>query len=341
MINLEKHTKITLENLKSSIEKFKNKANTTNLENYLKTNNFEKRVLLLWWSQIKWSLSPFIHTYSSSFLKDKFLYTLVNLEEENLNINELLDFIENNDSILGSNVTMPYKIDIFEKLKKENKLDESAILVGAVNTIAKENWKLKWYNTDMEGIYLPLKEKLKNIAKNAVILWAWWAAKAAFVALIKLWVQNVFLLNRTSQRAIDFVNYFNDEKIKSMFGKDYNLKFVEYEVDKNEKNKISNIFPKDTILINTLPFGFKENLPKYPIIDEEFEKIKNYVKLYFDVVYDLNYGDTPMLSKFKQNNIKTIDGRSMLINQAVKWFELWTNGKKIDVEKLSNILAHN
>lgn len=52
----------------------------------------------------------------------------------------------------------------------------------------------------------------------------------------------------------------------------------------------------------------------------------------------MNYSTTPLLDDFKENNVVTCDWRDMLIWQALKWFELWTNWWKIDIEKINKLL---
>ena len=332
-MNLEKHIKFTLENLKNILNILKKKwFSSLNESHFLKLSKLNKNVLFIWWKQISWSLSPFIHNYNSYFLNEdkQFFYTLLDLSENDLDFEELLKYIEKNKSILWANVTMPYKIDIFNILKIQNKLTKYALEVWAVNVIWKKGWIIFWDNTDVFWIMEPIKNNLwKDIDKisNWYIIWAGWAGKAAIVSLLKLWINNITIFNRSDISEI--INEFKEKNI--------NIKYVEYDVLNNLKNNISDFIKNDSILINTLPFWFKENLPKSPILDNEFEKIKNKIYLYFDIVCDLNYWDTSLLEKFKNNNIKTCNWIDMLINQAEWWFKIWTNEndfKKYDLIKI-------
>lgn len=117
---------------------------------------------------------------------------------------------------------MPYKIDIFELLKSKWELDDSALLVWAVNTIAKQNWKIKWYNTDLEWILLPIQkqlwEKIKEI-KTSYIFGSGGSAQAVVTALLKLWIKNIKIFNRSEEKANDMIKHFNSKEVKKIIEK--------------------------------------------------------------------------------------------------------------------------
>lgn len=350
-MNLELAINNTTTNLQKVIEKLKDKwVDLSALKNFIEKKDFKKFVTLIWWWQISWSLSPFIHTFNSlNFDEKQFLYTLINMEEQfkiiveqNTLTERILDDIEQNENIIGSNVTMPYKIDVFKILEKRWKLDSSAILVWATNTLSKnEKWELIWYNSDIEWILLPIKTKLKDKIKEIkkwYVLWSGWAARAAISALLTLWITDIIIFARKED--IDLFNHFNSEKIKQILEnnywiiKDISLKYKKYDVTEESYSKISEIITENWILINTIPFWFKEYLPSITIKKDEFEKIKDKISLFFDVVYDMNYWDTPLIQLAKQNWIPTCDWIDMLLNQAVKWFNLWTKWENLDLEVL-------
>ena len=227
-MNLETSKQNTIKNLKNVIEKGKNKwLDLSDLEKFLEDWIFERYVAFIGWKQINWSLSPFIHTFSSQkFEEKKLFYFLIDLETKNLDLNKTLSEIEKNEKILGLNVTMPYKIKVFKNLEKKWNLDQSAILVWATNTLSKnKNWELIWYNSDMDWILLPIKQKLKNKIKeikNWYILWNWWAALSAISALLILWITEITILSRRENKNI--LNHFSSEKIKKILREKYLLK---------------------------------------------------------------------------------------------------------------------
>lgn len=319
--------------------------NLWDFKNHINKNEIKNRVLFLWWAQIIWSYSPFIHTYSSMLVnQNKFLYTLLDMTKEWLIIDNILNELDSNNDFLWANITMPYKIDVYKYFKEKNRLSASAILVWAVNTLSKINWNIYWYNTDFEWIINPIKTKLnvKEIEDidTWYIIWTWWAAKAWIVAYLILWITDIVILGRKIN--IELLSHFNSQDIKNILKNKYwitkniNIKFKEYDI--MDKDLISNIIDKKWILINTLPFWFKDNLPKKSILEWEVKKIKNNIKLFFDVVYDINYWDTPMIKEFKSFDIPVCDWIDMLVWQAVKWFELWTNWWKIDINKINKLL---
>jgi len=320
-----------------------------------------KEVLFLWWPQISWSFSPFMHNFSSNKLKieeNKFIYKLEKKEEPKIihhpsgasfnskgsKISEyFVDKLESDEKYLWGNVTMPYKIDVYNYLKKIDRLEKNAKMVGAVNTLYKKEWKIYWTNTDLEWISWPILEKLNlstegfNPLKYCVyILWAGWASRAAISASIKMWIKNIYVLNRGQKNLDEIKNHF--EKFlweeQKIITKIYDIVAHPQPLPiKEGRGKF--------IIINTLPFWFKENLPKTPIKFENLEKILPNLELYFEAVYDSGKWDTPIVEK-----ILSTEGFSplicrwieMLIWQAKTWFELWSNWWEFRSEEIKNIL---
>lgn len=345
-VNLKPYIDDTLKNLNVAIDRIESRnIDLSEFKTFLNSFNFQKNVVFIWWSQIIWSFSPFIHTFSSMSCKWKeFLFTLLDFSKEWLVVKDVLKLLEENERFLWANITMPYKIDIYNFLKIENKLDESAILVWAVNTLSKREWVIYWYNTDFEWILWPIKSKiLDNNIKNiqtGYIIWWWWAAKAWIVALLILWISDIVILSRKEN--INLINHFQKIDVKNILKTKYwinnniNIRYKEYDVTNNDM--ISNIIDKKWILINTLPFWFKQQYPKKSILEWEVEKIKDNIELFFDVVYDINYWDTPIISEFKSFDIPVCDWIDMLIWQANIWFNLWTNWWNIDIDKIKKLI---
>lgn len=92
---------------------------------------------------INYSFSPYIHSLLG------YDYGVMNLERE-----KLADFFAKKD-FSGVNVTVPYKKEVIKYL---DKVDETALMCGAVNTVINDNGVLTGYNTDFCG----LKEALKR-----------------------------------------------------------------------------------------------------------------------------------------------------------------------------------
>ena len=67
------------------------------------------------------------------------------------------------DDFLGANVTIPHKEAVVPLL---DRLDETAQLIGAVNTIAHESGQLAGYNTDVAGFARALRDDAGFDAKG-------------------------------------------------------------------------------------------------------------------------------------------------------------------------------
>ncbi|MDD5770285.1 MAG: hypothetical protein PHE25_04895 [Candidatus Gracilibacteria bacterium] len=330
---------LTFQNLKKVIENFNKNSQLNDFAKYLQTDFAKKYVLFLGGEQITGSLSPFMHTYSAFLQNFPLLYLLKPITKEQLKQN--IDNIALTKDILGANITMPFKVEAYNYLNEKYFLDNSAILVGAINTLIKKDEKLIGLNTDLDGIIKPIEEKLdiKNIPKNGYILGAGGASRAVLAGMLKLGITNIIIFNRHYENVENLINYFNSLEVKNILQKDFSINFIKYDVENNEINNISDYIKKPGILVNTLPFGFKDNLPKYPILISEFDKIAKNIVLYFDIVYDLNHKNTPLSEYIKENykNILICKGIEMLIYQAKTGFENWT-AKRFDCEMMKNIL---
>ncbi|MDQ7023659.1 MAG: type I 3-dehydroquinate dehydratase [Candidatus Gracilibacteria bacterium] len=324
--------------------------NYNNLHNKIFTT---KEVLFLGGPQISGSFSPFMHNFSSDKLKgeeNKFFYKLNKIPHPNPPltgegiVKEFIEKLESDEKYLGGNVTMPYKIDAYNYLKKINRLEENAELVGAVNTLFKKDGKIFGTNTDLEGISGPILEKISpHLEKEGLgvvsiyILGAGGAARAAISASIKIGIENIYILNR-SKKSLDEI----EKHFKKYLSE--NQKIITKIYDVNSPHPLPwGRGDNKVIIINTLPFGFKENLPKSPIKFKELEKILPNLELYFEAVYDSEKGDTPIVQKILSTegfNPLICRGIEMLIGQAKTGFELWTNGGEFKSEEVKNILLN-
>lgn len=321
--------------------------------------NLEKGlVIFIWENQISWSISPFMHNYNFYLNDCNLSYLLFPIAKEKFLIDDIMDFIISNEKIVWANVSMPYKLEVYKYLKERNLLDKSAIFAGAVNTIVKSNWNIIWYNTDIDGIDNPIKEKLFNdfdinnrlmfpqewqTLGKWYVLWAWWASRAVVWALLLLWINEIVVFNRSNWNLEDIKNHFYEKEIRKLlkdyWSVDYKIDTVIYDVE-DDKSFIWKYFDLPWILVNTLPFWFKKDMPKYPLKNVEFDSIFSKVNLYFDIVYDLEQTDTPMEQYIKENyeNVLCCNWVDMVIWQAKKWFEMWSGWVNFDENLIKKFL---
>ncbi|MFB0972011.1 MAG: shikimate dehydrogenase, partial [Neofamilia sp.] len=105
---------------------------------------------------LKHSFSPKIHSYFGNYR-----YELFGKEE-----NEIEDLIRRED-VVGFNITIPYKKTIMQYC---DEIEESALKIGAVNTIIKKDGKVIGYNTDFQGFQYQLKRASIEVKNKKVII---------------------------------------------------------------------------------------------------------------------------------------------------------------------------
>lgn len=194
----------------------------------------------------------------------------------------------NRKDLAGINVTIPYKKTVIPYL---DQLSPQAKAVGAVNTICwDKTGKTTGHNTDVFGFEKSLKERLKKIPENALILGSGGAASAVAYILEK--------------------NNCNFKIVSRSAGKDQ----VSYE--ELDKKTIENYH----LIINTTPLGTFPNIKNCPPIP--YEHLSSYHFL-FDLIY--NPEQTLFLKKGLENGAKVQNGYNMLVYQAEKAWELWNH----------------
>jgi len=229
------------------------------------------------------------HSFSKHYFTQKFLelglgdheYQLFELEQ----IDALEQLIQNQPSLLGFNVTIPYKQEVVPYLTE---VDEKAKRIGAVNTVVRfgnGNWK--GFNTDYFGFSQSLQNhcNLKHHTR-ALVLGTGGASKAVKVALEDLGLQ-VQMVSRTK----------NDNQMA-------------YD------ELVPEILASHTLVVNTTPLGMYpavENFPPLP-----FQHL-NQSHFLMDLVY--NPEETAFLQKGRAQGASTLGGLEMLHLQADQAWE--------------------
>ncbi|MGI0090902.1 MAG: shikimate dehydrogenase family protein [Nitrososphaerales archaeon] len=255
------------------------------------------RVFLLG-SNVQKSISPAIQ--NRAFEKSGFhaRYGLFQVPEDEFD--SAMAEVGRASDILGFNVTAPYKERILPYLAR---VDRHVRGVGAVNTIKigrRGNWA--GYNTDINGIVASLK-KLGSSGKKCVILGAGGAAKACMYAALKNGFDEITILNRTKDRAKHALSHF-----ESQFPR------VSFEALSLTKEDFASAIRNCDLLINavasTYPFPIKTDFSDAP------KRMK---------FFDLGYKEvSDVLKEARKNNIRSIDGVLMVVEQGAKSFEIWT-----------------
>lgn len=202
----------------------------------------------------------------------------------------------------GTHITIPHKVSVISYL---DRLTDTAALIGAVNTVYEDHGEMVGENTDGKGFIKSLEdEHIKISGKKAVILGAGGAARAIAVELALSGTRKIIIVNRSPDRGETLVKLINE---KTTAHAEFTLWEGCYNVDEDTD-----------ILVNCTSIGL------YP--DTNVPNIDYNTLKFTTVVCDIipNPLHTRFMAKAQACGCKTLDGFSMLINQAAVSFKLWT-----------------
>ncbi len=268
---------------------------------------------------IKHSFSPFIHNMAFKLLKLDYIY--MPFDVPSLNLTSAVKGAVSL-GLSGFNLTIPHKENILPLL---DNLSEEASIIGSVNTVVNDLGKLFGYNTDVDGIIEtlePFKDEL--IGNEFTVVGAGGASRAVLYALIRNFKPSrINIINRTEQRAESLKNYFKEK-----------MKFEKIKAYELIPPDLVSVFSSSKLIVNATSVGM------YPETDDSITLLNNcFVKnqIVFDLVY--NPVSTKLLKIASDEGAITLNGLKMLIHQAAKSFELWTNNK-MPVDKVYASLEH-
>ena len=262
---------------------------------------------------IEHSKSPLIHNYWLKELEIEGSYEAIKADNEKDFENVVDRLIEK--EYCGFNITVPYKLKAHELAHKKIDYPKCPYHENlmASNTIKiDKKGELHSYNTDYFGFAASLIQNniIINKIKNIVILGAGGAARSIIFGLLSEELKTktkITLLNRSEKRA---KNLLEDLQVDGSL-KDRDLEIQYYPLTDFVRST------KDCdLLINTTTLGM-EGGNENSIINLHNSK-KN--MLVYDIIY--NPIETPLLKAAKDLGLKTLNGLSMLINQAAAAFEI-------------------
>jgi len=133
---------------------------------------------------------PLSHSFSKGYFEAKFLKEGIDAEYVNFdvsNIQDVAQVLQSDSTLVGVNVTIPYKTAIIQLL---DDMDVEAMAIQAVNTVRIERVgkqpRLVGYNTDVIGFRESIAPLLQPNHTKALILGTGGAAKAALHVLTDL-----------------------------------------------------------------------------------------------------------------------------------------------------------
>ncbi len=243
------------------------------------------------------SLSPKLHNFWLKRNKIDAIYEKKLLDEKE--IPKIIESLRKTE-LNGINVTIPFKNSVIPFL---DELSSEAKKTNSVNTICKEGDQIIGHNTDIAGFELALRYINYDVKrKKALIIGAGGVSPSIIFALKNMGCENIWLTNRTFDKAEKIKETFNDVSIL----------------------KWGNV-PEFDIVINATSVGLN---------DESFNldlNKKGNNKFFYDVIY--NPSETRFLKSAKLSGNKTENGKMMFIYQAHQSFALWNKVlPKIDKE---------
>lgn len=228
------------------------------------------------------------YSFSKGFFTDLFERESISATYSNFEISEInsITGVFETNNLNGLNITIPYKEQIIPFL---DELSPEATAIGAVNVVAFKNGLKIGHNTDAFGFQQSIKPFLTNQHERALIIGTGGASKA---------IAYVF-----EQLGIDVVWISRKPKNASQFS---------YE-DVNE-----HMINACKVIVHCTPVGTFPNVEE--CIDFPFEQLTNQ-HLVIDLIY--NPEETKFLRKSKENDATTLNGLSMLREQALKAWGIW------------------
>lgn len=237
---------------------------------------------------------PLGHSFSKGYFTEKFNKNrLTECSYENYPLTSLdhLPELISDTSLVGLNVTIPYKSSVMQYLSK---IDHEAETIGAVNVIKIKRVGnepvLSGYNSDITGIRDTLIPNLGPGIKNALVLGSGGSSKAV-----------CHVLNGIN---VPFTLISREKK-------DFCLTYSEITPE---------LLSNSHLIINTTPLGMFPDITGKPDIRYELLDEKH---ILFDLVY--NPEITSFLKMGQERGCTILSGIRMLHSQAEKSWEIWNN----------------
>ena len=219
-------------------------------------------------------------------------------------------------NILGLNVTVPHKIAVMDSLiHTEKKAHE----IGAVNTLVRDDEEKGYigYNTDYLGLKRALADDDVTLeGKNAVILGAGGAARAAAFLCAFEHAASVHILNRSVDKAEALCSDVNGY-VSLTGGTSGNPDAGEL-CKPGSLAYATSIPYDDLVVIQASSVGLHPNIEDVIIDDEDFY---GHIAYGFDLIY--NPDETRFMKMVTSHGGRASNGLKMLLYQAVCAFELW------------------
>lgn len=266
---------------------------------------------------VEHSLSPAIHNAAFEELGLNYVYVAFRVED----IGAAMAGVRALVNFRGLSITIPHKVSIMQYL---DEIDEITQNIGSVNTVIKENGKLKGTSSDGPGALKALEDYGVEITgRHVLVLGSGGAARAvAFTLAMSEHPREITILGVIPE---EFGKLARDLRDKTRASVD--AKYL------NDQSLHECVAKADTI-INCTPVGM---FPKTEdtVIPKELLRRGQVV---FDIVYTPR--KTRLIREAESAGCLTVPGVEMFLNQAVIQFELWT-GQRAPVKVMRKVVEEN
>ncbi|ABQ46595.1 MULTISPECIES: shikimate 5-dehydrogenase [Thermotoga] len=182
----------------------------------------------------------------------------------------------------GFNATIPHK----ERVMRYVEPSEDAQRIKAVNCV----FRGKGYNTDWVGVVKSLEGV--EVKEPVVVVGAGGAARAVIYALLQMGVKDIWVVNRTIERA----------------------KALDFPVKIFSLDQLDEVVKKAKSLFNTTSVGMKGE--KLTVSEASLKGLY--------LVYDVVYFETPLVSDAKRLGVEhVVKGNLMFYYQAMENLKIW------------------
>ncbi|MFC1583954.1 shikimate dehydrogenase [Fibrobacterota bacterium] len=265
------------------------------------------------------TLSPVMHNASMQALGMDAVYLAFDVEPGKL-MNVLHSMRDMGFG--GVNLTVPLKETIIKELPE---LDDSARIMGAVNTIEfLKDGSLKGHNTDGLGFLTAIRETFHTevAGRSVLILGSGGAGRALAITCAKEGASDLVVTDLIEERSLnlagEITSLLPDARVKALPA---------------DKQAWKETCLKSDLIIQATPVGMKPE-------DEPLLTSGSFRKGH--MVYDLIYmfPETSLLSEARRSGARISNGLGMLLYQGARAFTIWT-GLQADVAAMRNALENS
>lgn len=235
---------------------------------------------------------PLGHSFSREYHNRRIEKEGLDAVYENYELSDislLTDLVHTHPTLVGLNVTIPYKEVVVPYLSE---IDESAQRIGAVNVIKIEREgnevRMVGYNSDYMGFRNSITPLLQPHHTHALVLGSGGASKAVKVALQDIGLTVQVVSRHPQKDEIDYASLTSD------------------------------IMSSHQVIVNTTPLGMYPNEESCADIPYELLTSQH---LCYDVVY--NPLTTLFMKKAAEQGATVSNGLKMLYGQADASWEIW------------------